>query len=835
MNKAFQGKSYDRSEVLDAPRKPKLTSGPWRISLSSAPFYASMLVIFGLTLFIGVFWMVNEYQAYEESIENIRVNYHSRYRGRVQEEYGKVIDFIEYKRSLTDQLIEDEIRDKVQSAYTSASHIYQLYKDEKDVVELRSMVAEALRPIRWNNGRGYYFAGSVKEGKIDLFADEPWFEGRSADEFRRVSGVDVIGDIRTIMREKGAGVYRYDLVKPQFPGQSFSKIAFVKYFEPFDWFIGAGIYTEATEKILQADILSRIKSMTFGKDGEVFGFRQDGTVICNRDERLIGRSVENFRDASGIEYGKMLLEAGRSEAGEFISYSLKQPSNSAPHQNLSYVKPYRDWGWVFGTSMSMEEMERAIAFETQSYRDIAFKNVSVFIILFVIAVTMLLLISYFYSLKIKHGIDLFTNFLRQATDSKKKIKDTDLAFSEFEDLRILANRMVDDRIHKELLLRRDELRLDTLLRLGMMEKQSLQEKYDFVLKRIVQITRSEEGYLAMVNGAQSHITLCSSVVMTSEGSVMMRSVAMELSRSTAKGGLVGEVVESGGEVICNDYKECRKTDGVYPYSGEVTRHIDVPVYSDGKIVMVAGVCNNNSEYDNSDVRQMKMLLEGLWLHVLKTCSEQEMARLERQIIAVSEEERSNIGRDLHDDLGSHLTGVELLSKVLQQKLEQDHSDKVGQVVAIRGLIRDAIEKTRRLAQGLYPAHVIEHGLEAAVEEMVNEVENLFRVQCTYSFEGDREWVDNTVATHVYYIIREAVFNAARHGRPDNIGIFMRTDPENFSVRIVDDGNGFDENSTRKGLGCHTMKYRAKAIGAELTISSELEGGTIVSISGEVHT
>ncbi len=834
MNKGFRGKSYGentrKGDMSDSETGIRLR----RISLSSAPFYASMLVIFGLSIFIGVFWMVNEYQAYEESIENIRVNYNSRYQRRVQEEYTKVVGFIEYKRSQTDQRIEDEIRDKVQSAYSIASHIYRLYKDEKDVDELRSMVAEVLRPIRWNNGRGYYFAGTVGQGRIDLFADEPWFEGRSANEFMQVAGRDVVGDISAVMLEKGAGVYRYDLIKPQFPGQQFSKIAFVKYFEPFDWFIGAGIYTEATEKALQADILSRIRNMTFGKDGEVFGFRQDGTIICNRDERFIGRSVRNFVDVNGDQFGSRLLHAGGVEGGEFINHKSRQNLYGTSHQTLSYVRPYRDWGWVFVTSMSMEEMEKAISFETQSYRDIAFKNVSVFIILFVVAVTILLLISYFYSMKIKHGINLFTTFLRQATDSKKKIKNTDLAFSEFEDLRILANRMVDDRIHKELLLRRDELRLDTLLRLGMMEKHSLKEKYDFVLKRIVQITRSDEGYLALVNGAQTHITLCSSVI-ADDGQIKPVSVVSELSRSTEQGGLVGEVVEARGDVICNEFGGCAQPYGVYPYSGTVARHVDVPVYNDGKIVMVAGVCNNSSEYDNSDVRQMKMLLEGMWLHVLKTCTEEEMARLERQVIAVSEEERSNIGRDLHDDLGSHLTGVELLSKVLQQKLEQDNSDKVEQVAAIRGLIRDAIEKTRRLAQGLYPAHVIEHGLEAAVEELVNEVENLFRVQCTYSFEGDREWVDNAVATHVYYIIREAAFNAARHGEPDNIGIFMRTDPENFSVRIVDDGNGFDEDKTRKGLGCHTMKYRAKAIGANLTISSELEGGTIVSISGEVHT
>lgn len=810
-----------------------INPGLRRISLSSAPFYASMLVIFGLTLFIGVFWMVNEYQAYEESIENIRTNYHSRYRGRVQEEYVKVIDFIEYKRSLTDQRIEEDIRDKVQSAYTIASHIYSLYKNQKTVEELRAMVAEALRPIRWENGKGYYFAGSVTEGKIDLFADEPWFEGRSADEFGNIAGTDVIGDIISIMKEKGAGLYSYELVKPQFPGRTFPKIAFVKYFEPFDWFIGAGIYTDALEEILQADVLARIQSMSFGKDGEVFGFRRDGTVICNRDERFIGRSIEDFIGADGVPYGPRLAAASKIPEGDFVSYTF-QPDFGESHVKLSFVKSYDPWGWIFGTAMSMDEMETAISFETQSYRDIAFKNVSVFIILFVVAVTMLLLISYFYSLKIKHGLDLFTNFLRQATDSKKKIKDTDLAFSEFEDLRLLANRMVDDRIQKELLLRRDELRLDTLLQLGMMDKYSLHEKYDFVLQRIVQITRSQEGYLAMVNAAQTHLSLCSYVSVTEQG-IEQKSLEFEISRSVANGGLPGTAIHIGNAVICNDFNFCQKTDGIYPYTKRVMRHLDVPIYNDGKIVVVAGVCNNSDEYDNTDVKQIKMLLEGLWLHVLKTCAEQEMTRLERQIIAVSEAERSNIGRDLHDDLGSHLTGVELLSKVLQQKLEVDAPDKANEVGIIRGLIRDAIEKTRRLAQGLYPAHVIEHGLEAAIEELVNEIESLFRVQCSYSFEGDRAWVDNAVATHVYYIIREAVFNAARHGSPDNIGIFMRTNPENFSVRIVDDGSGFDELVTRKGLGCHTMKYRAKAIGAELTISSELEGGTIIAISGEVHS
>ena len=60
-----------------------------KITLSAAPFYASLVVVTSLALFIGVFWAVNEYQAYQESIDNIRTTYRLQYEGRVKEELIK--------------------------------------------------------------------------------------------------------------------------------------------------------------------------------------------------------------------------------------------------------------------------------------------------------------------------------------------------------------------------------------------------------------------------------------------------------------------------------------------------------------------------------------------------------------------------------------------------------------------------------------------------------------------------------------------------------------------------------------------------------------------------
>lgn len=804
-----------------------------KITLSAAPFYASLVVVTSLAVFIGIFWAINEYQAYQESIVNIRNTYKHQYEVRVKEELVKVVELIHYRKQQDELMVELDIRERVQAAYTLASHNYQLYKNEKSLDELRSMVIELLRPIRWDNGRGYYFAGRVRSGTIDLFADEPFYEGKSAAVFQKINGVDVVGDIVSIIKEKEAGLYRYNLIKPKFPGKNFQVIAFVKYFQPYDWFIGAGIYTKELEENLQNDVLSRIRNIRFGKDGEVFCFRTDGTILSNKDERLIGRSVRDLIDDDGLEYGEAFLKTalqGKQEG--YVHYSVQRPVTGNVHQKLGFVQLYPDWGWVLGTTMFMDAMEQTIAAETKTYQKIAFRNVFVFVVLFAIAVAFLLLSTFFYSLKIKQGISLLTNFFREAADSNVKINSEDLVFREFEDLSLLANRMVEERIKHELLLHRDELRLDTLLRLGMMDKHSLQDKYDFILRRIVRITKSEEGYLALVNTGQTHITICS-YFMANEQDANNPEGEPALPRSVEYGGLPGKAVMKKTAIIANICNPDKDED-VYPYCAALKRHLDVPIFHDGRIVVVAGVSNNNEKYDNSDIRQMTMLLEGMWLHVLNKCTEEELARLERQIIAVSEEERSRIGRDLHDDLGSHLTGVELLSKVLQQQLHNEAPEREKQLGTIRNLIRDAIEKTRRLSQGLYPVHVIEYGLEAAIEELVVDVEKIFDVSFDLSWEGGAGGKDlgKNTATHLHYIIREAVFNAARHGKPKKIGVYMRIEDGGFSLKIVDDGIGFDGTPAATGMGFHTMKYRAKAIGAELCISSGKEGGTVISVTGE---
>ncbi len=799
-----------------------------RPSLSSAPFRASLLVLLALALFMAIFWSINEYQTYQQSITNIEQNYKALYRERVREELGNVLEFIEQQRSQAILNVEDELRLKVQSAYTIASHIYQMHKEGMSNSQLRSMVTETLRPIRWNNGQGYYFAGRIDDGKIDLFADDPLLEGHNPLQVRQQKYKAVFNDLTQIIQDKGAGIYRKpEKTEPHFPGMTF-----VKYFKPFDWYIGASTFRETTKTVLQKEILTTVQNMRFSENGHILCFDSKGTILSHPNSVLIGRSIANLVNTHGENYGKLMLEAGlHNKTSATLLYSYTDALSGKEQQRLSFIKQYSDWDWILLVDISMAAMEQAIANETQTATATSVKNGLIFLSLLVVAVLFLTGMAYYHSVKTKRGIKLFTTFFRKAAHTHVKIKNTDSTFAEFENLAELANTMVDDIVQKEHLLHRDELRLDTLLQLGEMEEYSIRDKYDFVLHRIIQITDSSRGYLTLVNQAQSHCTLCSQIDIIT-GSIGLNPERNNPSQLLTESGITGNCVLQKKTFIFNRTADIARS-SLHPYKESPNRRLDTPLYDKHTAVLVAGVCNSTREYDNSDIRQITMLLEGMWLHIQQTCSEKEMAKLERQVIAIGEEERSKIGRDLHDDLGSHLSGVELLSKVLQQKLERQAPEHAEQLATIRNLIRDSIEKTRRLSQGLYPVHLIENGLQAAIEEVITEIQERYSLSCTLTYDNRIEPLANTTVPHVYYIVREAMFNAAKHAKPHLIAVTIQRVDRALSVTIIDDGLGISEQKRKFGLGLHTMHYRAKAIGATLTIQTGETNGTVVSLCGAV--
>ncbi|MBS1197255.1 MAG: Sensor histidine kinase LiaS [Proteobacteria bacterium] len=205
---------------------------------------------------------------------------------------------------------------------------------------------------------------------------------------------------------------------------------------------------------------------------------------------------------------------------------------------------------------------------------------------------------------------------------------------------------------------------------------------------------------------------------------------------------------------------------------------------------------------------------------------------ERRIIDISEETRKNIGQELHDDLGQHLTGVAFLSEVLFQKLKSMDYAEMQEAANITTLINEAVAKTRHLAQGLYPVELQETGLQALLTQTARNVENIYRIRCSFAADPDLVIKDFQTEINLFRIAQEAINNALRHGAATDIRIRLGRQKAALLFEIADNGCGFESNANNvrmSGLGMHTMQYRASLIGATLEIRSLPGQGTTVRI------
>jgi signal transduction histidine kinase len=147
------------------------------------------------------------------------------------------------------------------------------------------------------------------------------------------------------------------------------------------------------------------------------------------------------------------------------------------------------------------------------------------------------------------------------------------------------------------------------------------------------------------------------------------------------------------------------------------------------------------------------------------------------------------------------------------------------------LVQQAAGRARDLAKGLQPVSLMREGLDVALRELCATTEAMFRVPCRFRGEGEVQLDDVTVAAHLHRIAQEAIHNAVRHGRASHIFIDLVAAPGGRLVLTVeDDGVGIPDELPGDGLGLHTMSFRARLIGASLSVERGDAAGTIVTCS-----
>lgn len=207
------------------------------------------------------------------------------------------------------------------------------------------------------------------------------------------------------------------------------------------------------------------------------------------------------------------------------------------------------------------------------------------------------------------------------------------------------------------------------------------------------------------------------------------------------------------------------------------------------------------------------------------------SRLLEQFIAVQEEERARIARDLHDEIGQSFTTVLIGLRAMNEPSVavniRERASELAKVVA------ETIEEVRRLARGLRPA-VLDHlGLVQAIEQYAEDFQRAHKTVVAVSakhFDAARR-LPAVIETAVYRIVQESLTNTARHAQASRIQITLLFAPDSLKVELVDDGRGFAPRDADPlaSAGILGMTERAVLVRGTVDVTSEPGGGTRVAL------
>lgn len=201
------------------------------------------------------------------------------------------------------------------------------------------------------------------------------------------------------------------------------------------------------------------------------------------------------------------------------------------------------------------------------------------------------------------------------------------------------------------------------------------------------------------------------------------------------------------------------------------------------------------------------------------------------ILQGEEKERSRLAKDLHDGLGGLLSGIKYSFQSMKGNLIMT-PENAQAFERSMDMLDSSIKEMRRVAHNLMPEALVKFGLDTALKDFCNDINQSGALKVSYQSIGlEQAAIDQTTAISVYRIVQELINNVLKHAAASTAIVQVSKTDNSISITVEDDGKGFDPSQIEKatGIGWSNIKHRVDLLKGKLDVNSQPGQGTSVLI------
>jgi PAS domain S-box-containing protein len=413
---------------------------------------------------LAVMWITYELSRHDYESGKLAEDYYNEAETSLSLETNRICDYIQAQTSASQIKFHQMIKNRVQEIWNM---LEGLEKDQRrlkvDDQTTKDMTLAMLDNLSFTEGQsGYFCIDSNGEFLLDWKNNVK--NGDDQDSLETlVFDPDALKAAINSIKAVGEGFSRILVSSTSKAPASEIPVTFLKYYEKFDWILGASSFYSDFERNLGRELLDWVDNVPLPPVDNLMVITYDGLILSNPDPSLIGRKITDPKFDPDLKKNLAMLITLARERGKGLShFDLPNNFTGERYECVGYYKALNEWKWVVINWMNFSILDEALEVMQKNLQSTLKNQIQKVLLISLAMLAVVAVISLIVSRKLDHSITAFTKFFNEAATTSVEIDPQTQPFAELAKLASSANSMISKRLEAERKLTENEVKFRTV-------------------------------------------------------------------------------------------------------------------------------------------------------------------------------------------------------------------------------------------------------------------------------------------------------------------------------------------------------------------------------------